>query len=162
MFATIDQRLQAHFVLKRLPRSLSRRVDLIGKSSLKMEKTMYAVVEAGGRQFELESGRYIDMDMVSAEPDQEFVFDKVLMIVDGEKSMVGKPYIDGAKVTGKVISHVRGPKLVVYKYRPKKGTRKRTGHRQGFTRVFINAIAVQDKVLAQSDDTYKKGMPEKK
>lgn len=113
---------------------------------------MYAVVEAGGRQYQLISGRYIDVEMVAGEPQTDFVFDRVLMIVDGDKSMVGKPLVDGAKVTGKIITHGKGPKLIVYKYRPKKGTRKRTGHRQGYTRIYIDSIRVNDKVLSEVKD----------
>jgi len=117
---------------------------------------MYAVVEAGGRQVELTAGRYVEIDMVAAESDQEFVFDKVLMIVDGANSVLGTPYVANAKVTGRVLDHVRDKKLVVYKYRPKKGTRKRTGHRQHHTRVFINKIEVGGKVLSEAKDEKKK------
>lgn len=113
---------------------------------------MYAVVEAGGRQYQLTSGRYVDVDLVAGEPQSEFVFDRVLMIVDGDKSLVGKPVVEGAKVTGKIISHGKDQKLVVYKYRPKKGTRKRTGHRQGYTRIYIDSIKVNDKVLSEVKD----------
>lgn len=123
---------------------------------------MYAVVEAGGRQYQLSSGRYVDVDMVSGEPESEFVFDRVLMIVNGDQSMVGKPLVSGAKVKGKIISHGRGSKLVVYKYRAKKGTRKRTGHRQGFTRIFIDSISLNDKVLSESKDQGKKAPAEVK
>lgn len=117
---------------------------------------MYAVVEAGGRQVELTAGKYVDIDMVSGESDQKFVFEKVLMIVDGDKSIVGKPFIEGATVTGRVIDHVKDKKIIVYKYRPKKGTRKRTGHRQHHTRIFVSSIEVKDKVLSEAKDTYKK------
>jgi large subunit ribosomal protein L21 len=117
---------------------------------------MYAVVEAGGRQFELTAGRFIDVDMVAGEPEQEFVFDKVLAIINGADSVLGQPYVSGAKVTGKVINHVRSAKIVVFKYRAKKGTRKRTGHRQYHTRVFINKIELNDKVLSEAQDNYKK------
>ena len=117
---------------------------------------MYAVVEAGGRQVELTTGRYVEIDMIAAESDQEFVFDKVLMIVDGANSVMGTPYVTNAKVTGRVLDHVRDKKLVVYKYRPKKGTRKRTGHRQHHTRVFINKIEVGGKVLSEAKDEKKK------
>lgn len=117
---------------------------------------MYAVVEAGGRQVELTAGRFVEIDMVAAESDQKYVFEKVLMIVNGADSVVGKPFIEGAKVTGKVIDHVKDKKLVVYKYRPKKGTRKRTGHRQHHTRVFISKIEVGGKVVAEAKDEYKK------
>lgn len=118
---------------------------------------MYAVVEAGGRQVELTAGRFVEIDMVAAETDQEFVFDRVLMIVNGADSMMGSPLIEGAKITGRVIDHIRDKKLIVYKYRPKKGTRKRTGHRQHHTRVFISKIEVGGKVLAEVQDPKKEG-----
>lgn len=117
---------------------------------------MYAVVEAGGRQIELTAGRFVEIDMIAAESNQEFVFDKVLMIVNGNDSVTGTPFVEGAKVTGHVIDHVRDKKLVVYKYRPKKGTRKRTGHRQHHTRVYISKIEVGGKVLAEVKDDKKK------
>lgn len=120
---------------------------------------MYAVVEAGGRQYQLTSGRYVDVEMVAGEPQTQFVFERVLMIVNGEQSLVGKPTVDGAKVIGKIISHGRGPKIVVYKYRPKKRIRKRTGHHQGYTRIFINSINLNDKVLSEATD---QGKPERK
>ena len=113
---------------------------------------MYAVVEAGGRQVELRTGRFVEIDMVAAESDQEFVFDKVLMIVDGANSVLGTPFVADAKITGRVINHTRDKKLIVYKYRPKKGTRKRTGHRQHHTRVFISKIELKGKVLAEATD----------
>ena len=116
---------------------------------------MYAVVEAGGRQYQLSSGRFVDVDMVAGEAQSDFVFERVLMIVDGDKSTVGKPLIDGAKVTGKIISHGKGKKMVVYHYRAKKGTRKRQGHRQGFTRIYINAIQLNEKVLSEAKDAGK-------
>lgn len=122
---------------------------------------MYAVVEAGGRQVELTAGRYVEIDMVAAETDQEFVFDRVLMIVNGNDSMMGSPIIEGAKITGRVIDHIRDKKLIVYKYRPKKGTRKRTGHRQHHTRVFISKIEVGGKVLAEVQDPKKEGKSDK-
>ncbi len=116
---------------------------------------MYAVVEAGGRQYQLTAGRFQDVDMVAGEPEQPFVFDRVIMIVNGEESLIGKPLVEGAKVNAHIIQHGRGKKLVVYHYRPKKGTRKRQGHRQGFTRIFIDSIQVNDKVLSEVKDAGK-------
>lgn len=123
---------------------------------------MYAVVEAGGRQYQLTSGRYVDVELVQAEPEQEFVFEKVLAIVNGKESVIGAPFVDGARVIGKIISHGRGEKLIVYKYRPKKGTRKRTGHRQGFTRIWISAIKHNDKVVSEVADKGKAAPREEK
>jgi large subunit ribosomal protein L21 len=114
---------------------------------------MLAIVEACGRQYQLEAGRFIDIDLSDYEPGQEFVFDKVLMLVDGKSSTVGTPHIEGAKVTGKVLSHGKGSKIIVYKMRPKKRTRKKQGHRQEFTRVLIDRIELNDKVLAKGGDS---------
>ncbi len=111
---------------------------------------MYAIVEACGRQYQLEAGKFVDIDLVPVEPGQEFVFDRVLMLVDGKDSQVGEPYVSGAKVTGKVLAHDRDSKIIVYKMRPKKGTRKKQGHRQGYTRVLVSQISVNDKVLAEA------------
>ncbi len=134
-------------------RFLSRKPEGSDWFYKELERKMYAVVEAGGRQVELTPGSYVEIDMVAAESDQEYVFDKVLMIVNGAESVTGTPYVDGAKVQGRVIDHTRDKKLVVYKYRPKKGTRKRTGHRQHHTKVFINKIELNGTVLAEAQDT---------
>ncbi len=116
---------------------------------------MYAIVQACGRQYQLEAGRFVDIDLVPAEPGQEFVFEHVLMIVNGKDSQVGEPYVSGAKVTGKVLSHGRDAKIIVYHMKPKKGTRKKQGHRQGYTRVLVNSISVGDKVIAEAKEDRK-------
>jgi large subunit ribosomal protein L21 len=120
---------------------------------------MFAIVEACGRQYQLEAGRFVDLDLANASAGDAFQFDKVLMIVDGAQSTVGAPYIDGAKVTGRVLSHMKGRKVIVYHMRPKKGTRKKQGHRQHYTRVVIDTIELKDQVLAKSEGT---AQPEKK
>jgi len=122
---------------------------------------MYAIVEACGRQYQLEAGRFIDVENLALEPGDSYTFDKVLMIVDNKGSHVGEPYVSGAKVKGRIISHGRGQKVIVYHMRPKKGTRKKQGHRQGHTRVIIDSIELNDQVLAESKDTGKKA-PAKK
>lgn len=123
---------------------------------------MYAIVESSGRQYQLEAGRFVDIDLVETEPGKEFVFDRVLMIVDGDKSKVGSPVLNGAKVTGRVLSHGRGRKIIVYKMKPKKGTRRKQGHRQGYTRVFIDSIEVEGKVVAEAKEVAKSAGSAKK
>lgn len=113
---------------------------------------MHAIVEACGRQYELKPGRFVDVELVSAEPNDKYVFDRVVMLVDGDKSQVGQPLIAGAKVTGRVLAHGRKSKILVYKMRPKKGTRKKQGHRQGYTRIFIESISLGDKVVTEAKD----------
>jgi len=108
----------------------------------------FAIVETSGRQYQVEAGKFIDLDLLSTEKGGTVTFENILMIVDGAKSIFGKPTVSGAKVTGRVLSHGKEGKIIVYHQRPKKGTRKKQGHRQDYTRVLIDSIAVDGKVLA--------------
>ncbi len=101
---------------------------------------MYAIVETGGKQYQVEEGRYLDVELLDGEKDSKIVFDKVVMIVNGKKSKVGQPYVAGASAEGTIVKHDKEKKIIVYKQRPKKGYRKKQGHRQGFTRVVISKI----------------------
>ena len=118
------------------------------KSSLKKETPKaetYAIVEASGKQFWLQSNRYYDLDRCNAEIDDVLTIDKVLLIKDGNDLKLGKPYLKDAKVEIKVLEHRRGPKIIVYKMRPKKKTRRKNGHRQELTRVLVQSISVGSK-----------------
>ena len=101
---------------------------------------MYAIVETGEKQYQVEEGRYVDVELLDGEKDSKVVFDKIVMIVNGKKSKVGQPYVSGASAEGKIVLHDRAKKVIVYKQRPKKGYRKKQGHRQGYTRVMISKI----------------------
>ena len=101
---------------------------------------MFAIVETGGKQYQVEEGRYLDVELLEGDKDSKVVFDKVVMIVHGKKSQVGQPYVAGASAEGTIVKHDRAKKIIVYKQRPKKGYRKKQGHRQGFTRVMISKI----------------------
>lgn len=124
---------------------------------------MFAIVEASGRQFQLEAGRFVDVDLTEGKEGDKFVFEHVLMLVDGDKSTVGKPFIEGAKVEGKILGHDKNKKIIVYHMKPKKGTRKKQGHRQHYTRILIESIKLNDKELAKADDQAraKKAEPKK-
>jgi large subunit ribosomal protein L21 len=111
---------------------------------------MFAIVQACGRQYQLEAGRFVDVDF-DGTADDHYVFDKVLMIVDGATSTLGSPFIDGAKVKGRVLNNRKARKVIVYHQRPKKGTRKKQGHRQLYTRVLIDSIELKDRVLSQAE-----------
>lgn len=100
---------------------------------------MYAIIKTGGKQHKVEAGRFIDVELLPQGEGEAVTFDQVLMVVDGDKVQIGSPVLK-ATVTGKVVKHGRGPKIVVYKMRPKKHYRRRAGHRQGFTRVMIDGI----------------------
>ena len=118
------------------------------KSSPKKETPQaetYAIVEASGTQFWLQSNRYYDLDRCNAKVDDVLTIDKVLLINDGKDLKLGKPYVKDAKVEIKVLEHRRGPKIIVYKMRPKKKTRRKNGHRQELTRVLVQSIYVGSK-----------------
>ena len=106
---------------------------------------MYAIVEAGGKQYPVEEGRYIDMELLDADKDSKVTFDKIVMLLNGKKSKVGQPYVSGASVEGTVVKHDKEKKIIVFKQRPKKGYRKKQGHRQQFTRVMITKIRTSAK-----------------
>ena len=101
---------------------------------------MFAIVETGGKQYQVEEGRYLDVELLEGDKDSKVVFDKVVMIVNGKRSKVGQPYVAGASAEGTIVKHDRAKKIIVYKQRPKKGYRRKQGHRQGFTRVMISKI----------------------
>lgn len=115
---------------------------------------MYAIVETGGKQYQVEEGRYLDVELLDGEKDSKIVFDKVVMIVNGKKSKVGQPYVAGASAEGTIVKHDKEKKIIVYKQRPKKGYRKKQGHRQGFTRVMISKIrtSVQKKAAETTEE----------
>ena len=112
---------------------------------------MYAIVETGGKQYQVEEGRYVDVELLGEEKDAKVVFDKVVMIVNGKKSKVGQPYVANAKVEGTIVKNDKAKKVIVYKQRPKKGYRKKQGHRQGFTRVMISKIRTSAKKSAATE-----------
>ncbi len=123
----------------------------------------YAIVEASGTQVWLEANRYYDLDRIHAEVDETIRLEKVLLINDETGLTIGKPYIKGASIELKVMAHKRGPKIIVYKMRPKKKTRTKNGHRQELTRVMVTAITKTDKVKKPASSTKaKKSAPSTK
>ncbi len=107
----------------------------------------YAIVEASGQQFWLQPKRYYDLDRINAKIDDVISIDKVLLVNDSKATKLGKPYINNAIVELKVMGHRRGPKIIIYKMRPKKKTRRKNGHRQELTRVMVQSISVDGKEI---------------
>jgi large subunit ribosomal protein L21 len=101
---------------------------------------MYAIVETGGKQYQVEEGRYLKVELLEGQAEDKVVFDKVVMLVNGKKSKVGQPYVSGASVEGVIMVNDKEKKVIVYKQRPKKGYRLKQGHRQMFSKVMINKI----------------------
>ena len=107
----------------------------------------YVIVESSGQQFWLQPNRYYDIDRVQANIDETITINNVLLLKNGKEATVGKPYVKGASVALKVLAHRRGPKIIVYKMRPKKKTRRKNGHRQELTRVLVESITLDGKAL---------------
>ena len=103
---------------------------------------LYAIAETSGQQFWLEVDRYYDIDRLNAKEKDKIILEKVLLIKDKNSITIGKPYIEDATIELEVISHKRDKKILVYKMRPKKKTRKKMGHRQELTRVMVKSITV--------------------
>ncbi len=103
----------------------------------------YAIVECGGKQYKAVEGAPIEVDLLEVEPGQPYQLDSVLLLVDGDQVTVGTPRVSGAQVKTTVVSHIKGPKVTIFKYRPKKRIRVKTGHRQQYTRLLVNSIEVE-------------------
>jgi len=112
------------------------------------ETGSYAIVEASGQQFWLQPNRYYDLDRLQADVDATVTLDNVLLVKDAKGTTLGQPYVKDASVELKVMAHRRGPKVIVYKMRPKKKTRRKNGHRQELTRVMVQSISVGGKAIS--------------
>jgi len=102
----------------------------------------YAIAETSGQQFWFEVDKYYDIDRLNANEKDKITLEKVLLIKNQDSVSIGKPYIKDAKVELEVISHKRDKKIIVYKMRPKKKTRRKMGHRQELTRVMVKSIKI--------------------
>ncbi|MCX7596288.1 MAG: 50S ribosomal protein L21 [Fischerella sp.] len=113
----------------------------------------YAIIETGGKQLRVEPGRFYDIELLPAQPDEKVTIESVLLIQHNGEVTIGQPLVPGAKVEGTVMRHFRGRKIIVYKMKPKKKTRKKRGHRQEITRLMINSISLNGSVLAAEAGT---------
>ncbi|AJA43963.1 MULTISPECIES: 50S ribosomal protein L21 [Frischella] len=102
---------------------------------------MYAVFQSGGKQHRVSEGQVIRLEKLEVETGSEVVFDKVLMVANGEDIKVGAPFVEGATIKAEIVEHGRGDKIKIVKFRRRKHYRKQQGHRQWFTDVKITAIA---------------------
>ena len=103
---------------------------------------MYSIVETGGKQFRVSVGDTIDIEKLGGAPGEKVNFDRVLMLVGEEQTLVGRPTLPTVKVVGEVIGAEKGPKVIVFKFKKRKNQRRKTGHRQKYTRVAIREITV--------------------
>jgi len=101
---------------------------------------MYAIIETCGKQYKVAEGDVVFFEKLDAEENKKYVFDKVVLVSEDGKVQIGNPYVKGVKVEGKVISHGKGKKIIVYKMKPKKNYRRKQGHRQPYTKIEITKI----------------------
>lgn len=122
---------------------------------------MYAVINTGGKQIKAEAGRFIDIEKLPQTKGEKVSLSNIVMLVSGKESKIGTPFVKGASVNGLILNQAKADKVIVYKMRPKKGTRKKRGHRQLFSRVFIESIELDGKVIAKADSTPKSAWAKK-
>ena len=105
-----------------------------------VQQVMQAIIVTGGKQYNVSEGDTLFIEKLDVNAGDAVVFDQVLAIVDGENTKFGTPVVEGAKVDATVVKNGKGKKIRIFKYTPKKGYRKRQGHRQPYTKVEINKI----------------------
>ena len=127
-------------------------------SNSSQSSELYAIAETSGQQFWFEVNKYYDIDRLNAKEQDKITLEKVLLIKDKNSISIGKPYIKDAKIELEVVSHKRDKKILVYKMRPKKKTRRKMGHRQELTRVMVKSISIGKEVPKSSSkkETVKK------
>jgi large subunit ribosomal protein L21 len=101
---------------------------------------MYAVIESGGKQYKVQPGDTVVLEKLAGGVGDAVAFDRVLLVADETQVAVGRPVVEGAKVSGEIVEHGLGEKLIVYKFRRRKNYRRKTGHRQAYTAVKINQV----------------------
>ncbi|MBR1802956.1 MAG: 50S ribosomal protein L21 [Clostridia bacterium] len=118
---------------------------------------MYAIIESCGKQYKVTEGDVVFFEKLNAEEGKKVTFDNVILVSGDKKVEVGAPYVKGVKVEGKVVSHGKGKKILVYKYKAKKNYRRTQGHRQPYTKVEITKIKLPTEKAekAESKETAK-------
>src|SRR6478609_9604620 len=110
---------------------------------------MYAVIETGGKQYRVEVGTELEVELLDVEPGKTITIDRVLLVADGDESTIGRPLVADASVSAEVVNQTRGPKLISFKYRPKARSRVKKGHRQELTTLRIADITFGGKSAAK-------------
>ena len=124
---------------------------------------MYAVIETGGKQLKVSPGDRVRVEKLDVEKGNSVRIDKVLLLTSpNDEITVGTPYVEGATVDGNVLRHAKGKKVTIFKYKPKKRIRKKTGHRQEYTLLEIDEVRLGDTVIGKKEAAKPKEPPVKK
>ncbi|MDO4593879.1 MAG: 50S ribosomal protein L21 [Tissierellia bacterium] len=103
---------------------------------------MYAIIKTGGKQYKVSEGDQVRVEKLNANPGEEVTFDKVLLVKSDDDLKIGTPIVEGANVKAEVVEHAKDKKIIVFKYKAKKGYKKKKGHRQPYTLVEIKNISL--------------------
>lgn len=133
MIKCVGEPLRAGFL------SVAKAAAVCGRDCDQEVQNVYAIIRTGGKQYKVEAGDEILVEKLGLENGSEVSFE-VLMLCDGETVTVGKPVVEGVVAKGEVVEQVKGKKVIAFKYKSKKNSRKKQGHRQPYTKVKINAI----------------------
>jgi len=123
----------------------------IGRDVPARRSQIYAVIRTGGKQYKVEPNQLLDVERLPAEVGAVVELSDVLLVADGNDVTVGQPQVAGARVVAEVMEHGRGPKLIVFKYKNKTRYRKKTGHRQAYTRLAIRQILMGAEAVAAAE-----------
>ena len=104
---------------------------------------MYAIVESGGKQYRVSVGARVKVERLSGTADDQIALGQVLVVNDGENTLIGCPYVEGASVTGRIVAQGRARKVTVFKYKRRKDSKKKKGHRQAYTELVIEKIQME-------------------
>lgn len=116
---------------------------------------MYAIIESCGKQYKVAEGDVVFFEKLNAEEGKKVTFDNVILVSDNGKLQIGNPYVKGVKVEGKVVSHGKGKKIIVFKMKAKKNYRRKQGHRQPYTKVEITSIKTASKKAETKESSEK-------
>ncbi len=103
---------------------------------------MYAIIKTGAKQYKVSEGDVLSVEKLEGEKGTEVVFNEVLMVSGDDAVKIGRPFVEGASVTGEIVTQTKGPKLIIFKMKRRKGFRKKTGHRQELTSMKIKKISM--------------------
>lgn len=104
---------------------------------------MYAIIESGGKQYRISEGEKVRVERLAGAADDLIVLGGVLVVNDGERTLVGAPYVEGASVTGRIVAQARARKKTIFRYKRRKDTKKKKGHRQSYTELVVEKIVME-------------------
>jgi large subunit ribosomal protein L21 len=104
---------------------------------------MYAIIQNGGKQYKVLEGKKVKLEKLTVNEGEDVQIKEVLVVNDGSNTVIGSPYVEGASVNGKIVSHGKSRKVIVFKYKRRKDSKTKKGHRQSYTEVLVEKISME-------------------